>query len=69
MDWREHPCYPNSLTPNCSEYNATDEKHYEPNTGSFPDYPGFFKWAHGNNLSVFFNDHPMVSEGEERGKE
>ena len=62
MDWRLHPCYPRSLTPNCSLYGPTDEKHYEPNTGSFPDFKGFFSWVHDRNLTVFFNDHPMVPD-------
>ena len=62
MDWRLHPCYPRSLTPNCSSYGPADEKHYEPNTGSFPDFKGFFAWAHKRNLTVFFNDHPMVPD-------
>ena len=62
MDWRLHPCYPRSLTPNCSSYGPDDEKVYEPNTYLFPDYPGFFDWAHQRNLTVFFNDHPMVPD-------
>ena len=62
MDWRQHPCYPRSLTPNCSSYGPADEKHYEPNTDSFPDFKEFFAWAHQRNLTVFFNDHPMVPD-------
>ena len=35
MDWRQHPCYANSLTPNCSAYGPADEVQYvRPSAGS-----------------------------------
>eukprot|EP01047_Picozoa_sp_COSAG01_P082096 COSAG01_NODE_16632_length_1219_cov_1.222321_1_plen_285_part_01 len=32
MDWRLHPCYPNSLTPNCTDTPVATEAQYVTNT-------------------------------------
>eukprot|EP00929_Paragymnodinium_shiwhaense_P095026 TRINITY_DN55986_c0_g1_i1.p1 TRINITY_DN55986_c0_g1~~TRINITY_DN55986_c0_g1_i1.p1 ORF type:complete len:844 (-),score=64.29 TRINITY_DN55986_c0_g1_i1:10-2508(-) len=59
MDWRNHPCM-RSLTPNCSRYNHTDEARYLIDTDLYPDIEGYMAWLHERNISVFFNDHPMM---------
>lgn len=59
MDWRLHPCYPNSLTPNCSDTPPETETQYVPNTELIPDVREFIAAVHALNASLFFNDHPM----------
>lgn len=59
MDWRNHPCYPYSLTPGCENYTHADEAQYLLNTDLWPDFEGFVDFIKGRNISVFFNDHPM----------
>eukprot|EP01048_Picozoa_sp_COSAG05_P017933 COSAG05_NODE_2536_length_2932_cov_2.918814_1_plen_426_part_00 len=59
MDWRLHPCYNNSLTPNCSATPLATEAQYVPNTALIPDMAGFISAVHALNVSLFFNDHPM----------
>lgn len=60
MDWRLHPCYPNSLTPNCTDTPPETERHYVVNKELFPDMKGFLAQVHKLNVSMFFNDHPMT---------
>jgi hypothetical protein len=59
MDWRLHPCYPNSLTPNCSDTPNQTERLYIPNTELIPHMRAFINAVHELNVSLFFNDHPM----------
>ena len=59
MDWRLHPCYPNSLTPNCTATPLETERQYVPNTLLIPDMRQFISDVHALNVSLFFNDHPM----------
>ena len=60
MDWRLHPCYPNSITPNCSDTPNTTEAQYVVNRELIPDMPGFLAAAHALGVKMFFNDHPMT---------
>ena len=59
MDWRLHPCYPNSLTPNCSGTPLATEAQYVTNIALIPDMSHFIDAVHALNVSLFFNDHPM----------
>ena len=60
MDWRLHPCYNNSLTPNCTGTPNTTEAQYTPNTELIPDMHEFLGAAHAIGVKMFFNDHPMT---------
>ena len=62
MDWRLHPCYNNSLTPNCTDTPEETERHYVPNTLLIPNMTDFLGEAHQRDVAVFFNDHPMTPQ-------
>ena len=59
MDWRYHPCYPLSLTPQCEKYTHDDEAQYLLNTDLWPNLTGFVDFLKQRKIALFFNDHPM----------